>query len=381
MARVSKEVLNELQKQYNTKKIYSWSKLELFNTDRWIYYLRYIKRVKPDNRTGAYAEIGTVVHDQLQRFYEDNITNQDMVNTLLEQYDECSLKGFKFDKSDEKRNKQIAEKYISCCKHFLERHQKANGSTKCEAFIPLILRDKDGENKIIQCYIDFLNIDNGVLKVIDYKTSTIYSKKNQEELAGQLKIYALAINKTMKVPLEKIKLAWNFVKYISVEYIQQNGKTKVRHIERNCIGEDLKAPIKTWAKKLGYNEGEINSMINECVLLNSIDNLPENIREKFKISDCLVYVEFKEEDTIEIANKILDTIDTIERLEVKYQLTEDSDLFWQDVNSRDEYRLSNLCDYSIEYHLPYKKYLEDKKNTFTLDKETLSDRELMELLG
>ena len=381
MARVSKEVLNDLQKQYNTKKVYSWSKLDLFNTDRWVYFLRYVKRVVPDNKTGAYAEIGTVVHDQLQKFYEENVTNQQMVDTLLEKYDECSLKGFKFDKSDDKRNEKIAEKYIYCCKHFLENHKKANGSTKCEVFIPLVLQDRDEENKIIQCYIDFLNIDNGILKVIDYKTSTIYSKKDQEELAGQLKIYALAINKTMGVPLNKISIAWNFLKYISVEYLQQNGKTKSRNIERNSIGEDLKAPIKTWAKKLGYSEEETNKIIDECILLNSIDGLPDNIREKFKISDCLVYVEFKEEDTIELANKMLNVIETIENLEMKYQLTKDEMLFWQDVNSRDEYRLSNLCDYSVEYHLPYKQYLENKINTFTLDKETLSDRELLDLLG
>lgn len=379
MARITKEVLNELKKQYNTNKVYSWSKLDCFLTDKWIYYLRYIKREKPDNRNGAYAEIGTVVHNQLESFYEDNLTNEQMVNNLLDGYDECMLKGFKFDKFDDKMNKKIADKYIFCCKHFLESHKRAMGSTKCEAFVPLVLQDKDGENKIIQCYIDFLNIDEGILKIIDYKTSTLYSKKKQKELSGQLKIYALAINKTLKVPLEKIKIAWNFLKYVNVEYLQQNGKWKVRHVERNEIGDGLKVPIRSWAKKLKYSEDEIAGIINDCVLSNSINSLPENIKEKFNISDCEVYVDFNEEDTLALANKILETITNIEKLELKYQLSRDEMLYWQDVEKGDEYRLANLCDYSPSLHLPYGVYLESKKNNFTLDKKTLSDKELDDL--
>lgn len=355
------EKINALKEQFNVENIYSWSKLDTFNTDKWLYYLKYVAKVPADNKTGAYAIMGSLIHSQLQKFYEENITNQEMIDNFNNGYDEFILKGYRFDKTDDKRNDKIAEKYIYCCNHFLKNHQKIKGKVICEPFVPLIIQNNKGENKIIQGYIDMLNYDGEYINIIDYKTSTIYTKQAQEELSGQLIIYGLAVHKALDIPIDKIRLYWNFVKYVSVDYLQMNGTWKTRNIERNVIGESLSTTIRSWAKKIGYSEEEIGQMIFNCVNENSIDSLPDNIKDKFVIRDCLVEIKFNQEKADELIQKILATIEEIEKLEFEYAITQNEMLFWQEVTKADEYRLANLCDYSSKYHLPYKKYLEEKE--------------------
>ena len=76
------ERLNALKEQFETSSVFSWSKIDTFKTDKWLYYLKYVSKVPADNKTGAYAVMGSIAHDQLQKFYEEDITNQEMVDNF-----------------------------------------------------------------------------------------------------------------------------------------------------------------------------------------------------------------------------------------------------------------------------------------------------------
>ena len=128
--------------------------------------------------------------------------------------------------------------------------------------------------------------DEGNYIILDWKTSSKYSSKTADEKAGQLVIYALGLHKA-GIPIEKIKICWNFQKYVDVEYTQKNGKTKTRTVERYKIGDALQSNAKMWLSHYGYEPDEY---LKELLDSNSIDNLPEPIKEKYKIADCLVYV-------------------------------------------------------------------------------------------
>lgn len=84
---------------------------------------------------------------------------------------------------------------------------------------------------------------------MDWKTSSIYKGKKAENECGQLVVYAIGLNQ-QGVPMDKIRICWNFLKYVSIQYEQANGAVKTREVERCKIGESLQTNAKMWLKKL-----------------------------------------------------------------------------------------------------------------------------------
>ena len=66
-------------------------------------------------------------------------------------------------------------------------------------------------------------------------------------------MYSIALHQ-MGIPFEKIKIAWNFLKYQCVTVQSKKGVKKVREIERFELGEKLQANAKMWLKEFGYEE-------------------------------------------------------------------------------------------------------------------------------
>ena len=93
---------------------------------------------------------------------------------------------------------------------------------------------------------------------------------------------------------------------------------------------------------------------------NSIECLPEEVKEKYEITDCYVYIDL----TDDLINKWIDTITTtikdIELRETDYKETKSDKCFWDNEDSikAQSYYYSNLCSYSINKLLPYKEYLD-----------------------
>ena len=98
----------------------------------------------------------------------------------------------------------------------------------------------------------------------------------------------------MGVPMDKIRIAWNFLKYWTVQYTQANLEVKTREIERFELGEKLQANLKVWLKKLGYKD-KMDEYLKMVIDTNSIECLPEDVQAKYNISDCYVYVDLTDE--------------------------------------------------------------------------------------
>ena len=86
-----------------------------------------------------------------------------------------------------------------------------------------------------------------------------------ENESGQLVLYAIGLNQ-QGIPMDKIKIRWNFLKYVTIQYEQKNGTVKTREVERCKIGESLQSNAKTWLKAFGY-EGKINWLSKTISLL------------------------------------------------------------------------------------------------------------------
>ena len=356
MARLSWEELDRVKKKYNVSMLWSWSRVHCFQTSPWEYMLKYIQHIKEDRRDCIYAPMGGLAHDIIEKFYSGKIKYEDMVNEFEDGWVvNYEVSNLKFDRNDEEHDKKIATKYYFDLKQFFKTHSVLTHKPALEQFVTA----KIGNN-VLQGYIDCcFKDDDGCFNIIDWKTSTIYKGKKAEEECGQLVVYAIALHQ-MGVSFDKIKIAWNFLKFCNVEYVQKNGNIKVREIERYKLGESLQTNTRIWLKDAGYSNDEIESYLSDLMYFNDLSVLPEEISSRYKVSDCYVYVPITKELIDRWYNEIDSTITEILTREAQYAKTHDEAIFWDDDDSikQESYYFSTLCGYSTNLHKPYKKYLD-----------------------
>lgn len=363
--RKTREELNEICKNLNVKVLDSWSKYHCYKQDKWEAFLKYVLHEKEDRTNGIYAVSGGYCHDIIEKLYSGEIEYKDMINLYEDSLLTMNIAELKYDRNDAEKNERIANKYENCVRHFFQNHNVIEQPHRIEHFITIRICD----DIVLQGYIDFLFTekyfdDNGNektrVRIVDWKTSTRYSGKKIDQESGQLLIYAEGIRQALGVPLEDIVCEWNFLKYVTVTYEQKNGKKKDRYIERNVIGESLVNTAKMWLKEFGY-EDDIDFFVDKMVLENTLDYLPEEVRNKFEIKDCYVQVPLSEEKIDELKSDIADTIHEFREKEKEYKETEDEMLFWQDVTDADAFRLATLSGYSRKLHKPYDVYLKEQE--------------------
>lgn len=349
------EELNEIKVKLGTDTLWSWSRYNTYKNDPYSYYLRYIKRVQPDNLGGRYGTSGNVCHEILEKLYQNEIKYEDMINEWEAQVMLLDMSDLKYNRADEEMNKRIADKYEACISHFFKHHNMVKGKVVVEEFALIKVHDY-----YFHGYIDFMHEANGKLYITDFKTSTIYTGKKIEAESGQLVLYAEAIHQRLGIPYEDIVIRWNFLKYVTVGEPTVKGTIKYRNIERNQIGKKLSSKAKLHLKRAGYSEEEINNFILQMIADNSIDCLPNEVKSMYTFDDCYVEIPLSQERVETLKAEIVNTLDEIVALTEEYKRTEDDMLFYKKVSKEDEYYYYNLCDYSKFLHKPWNDYLEEQ---------------------
>lgn len=353
MARLTDEELKKIKDKYKVSRLWSWSKLNTFMTSKYEYLLKYILHEKEDRCDSCYTTLGTVCHDTLEAFYEGKIQYDDMIDNYSDGFmTAITIADLKFNRSDEEKNKSIGEKYNENLIHFFKNHTVYKNKLLIEK--PIVANIN---GNVFVGYIDALyKDDNDNYHIIDFKSSSIYTGKTLEEHSGQLTVYAIGLSQ-MGIPLNKIKINFNFLKYCTIKYEQKNGAVKYRNVERCKIGESLQSNAKTWLKSFGYEPDEYLKLLLDT---NSIEFLPDEVKEKYEITDCYVYIDLTDELINSWTNTIVTTIQDIELREADYSETKSDKCFWDDDQSvqTQSYYFSNLCSYSANKHLPYKAYLD-----------------------
>ena len=356
MSRKTHKELERLMKQEDVSRLWSWSKWDTFFNSPYEYYLKYIKKIPEDRTDCIYVVTGSIAHDILEKLYCGKLKYEDMISNFedgwLSAYEISSMK---FDRNDEEKDRKIANKYYLDLRHFFQNHQVLPYKPMIEEFAKV----KVGNN-LFQGYIDVcFKDDEGNYHIVDWKTSSQYKGKTITEKCGQLVIYAMALMQ-QGIPMDKIKICWNFLKYVNVTTELKNGTVKERTIERFEIGDKLKSNAKTWLKSFGYSNEEIEDYLEKLVFTNDIEVLPEEVQNKYKFSDCYSYIPLTQELIDTWSDLIIKTIDQIEYCEKEYADSQ-SDKVWWDTDENVEkqsYYFATLCGYSANLHLPYKQYLE-----------------------
>lgn len=327
--------------------------MNTYMTSKFEYLLKYILKSKEDRCDSCYVVLGTICHDTLDKFYEGKIKYKDMIDDYNDGFTTAiTIADLKFNRSDEEKNKSIGEKYNENLIHFFKNHVPYKHKVLVEK--PIIVNIN---GNVFVGYIDALyKDDDDNYYVLDFKSSSIYTGKTLEENSGQLTIYAIGLNQ-LGIPLEKIKPCFNFLKYCTIKYEQKNGVVKYRNVERCKIGESLQSNAKTWLKHFGY---DADDYLKELLETNSIDCLPDEVKDKYEIADCHVYIDLNENLVQKWSNFITTTLKDIELREADYEATKSLECFWdaeEDVQAQ-SYYFANLCSYSATKHLPYKAYIE-----------------------
>lgn len=381
--RVSYEYLKKLCEALKTDRLNSWSRVNCVHNSLYEYYLKYILHEKEDRDDSIYKVTGGISHDIMERFY----THELDYDKMAEEFDDGWMTAFdiaelKFVRGDGKRNQSIADKYYYDLKNFFETHEVITEPIDIEQFVTVKVGDE-----YYQGYIDALiNHEDGSYTILDWKTSSIYKGDKAKNECGQLVMYSLALHQK-GIPFDKIKIAWNFLKYQCVTVQSKKGVKKVREIERCTLGEKLQANAKMWLKEFGYTEDQVFEYLDSLAQTNDIKVLPEEVQAKYEFHDCYVYVELTQELIDYWTNFIIDTMKEILNKEAQYEelkaagkYDEADKLWWEDEESvkKQSYYLSNLCGYSPNLHKPYKAYLEAldaKKNGDILGTKKKSDEE------
>lgn len=341
----------------------SWSRVNCIRNSLYEYYLKYILHKEEDRDDSIYKVTGGISHDIIERFYTDEIIYKDM----LEEFEDGWVTAFdiaelKFVRGDGERNKSIAAKYYYDLKNFFSTHEVITDKIDIEKFVTIKVGDE-----YYQGYIDAQVIDkDGNITILDWKTSSIYKGEKAKNECGQLVMYAMGLHQ-QGIPYEKIKIAWNFLKYQCVTVQSKKGVKKVREIERCELGDKLYANAKMWLKDFGYTEDQTFEYLDKLSQSNDISCLPKEIQEKYELHDCYVYVDLTDELINHWETFIIDTMNMIRKKEKEYYELKESGqyeaadkLWWEDEKSlkKQSYYLNNLCGYSPNLHKPLKSYLE-----------------------
>lgn len=400
--RLSREELQKKIQENNCKYSLSWSKLHCFIDDPFSFMLRYLEHI-PEERNNSYAFLGDVVHNGLEAFYKGEKTKEQIIKDFEDKLIEQSYSDINFVK-DEEKNKQIEQNYFSNIKHFLTNYEKVSPYSKLETFVGWKFGDYFMQGYIdhMYPYIETIDIEqDGVvinqlnkqyMVIEDFKTSTIYQGAKIEENSGQLKLYAYMIHKMYNIPLESIKIGWNFLKYAMVDIEQKNKKVKTSKMLRAEIPEGIYSKLKTWGKHFKYTPEEIEDFYKiiqknsaEYKDINIFEGIPDEIAKKFNVRDCFVEIPFD----VDIMNNFINYVQSqIEEMTNKIDLYKMSDdrniknkLFWKDVTKENSFFFMNLCSYTSKNHLPLREYLNTLYSFENTSKDkTKLDDEILNIL-
>ena len=354
--RLTSEELQKVKDKYGVDELFSWSKVNTFMTSPYEFYLQYVLRKKPDVDNCAYAPMGGCAHQIIEDYYSGKIKYEEMIECFEDSWmTAIEIADLRFDRNDSEKNESIKNKYKEGLECFFRNHKPLENKVELERFLSAKIGDY-----VLQGYADAITKDeDDNFVIIDWKTSTKYSKKALEEHSGQLTVYAISLMQ-LGVPLERIRCAFNFLKYCNVEVTMKNGNKKVRTIERYKLGESLVSNCRMWLKDYGCNEEETDEYLKRLIDSNSIECLPTEIQQKFTLNDTYVYIDLNEKLVEKWTKEIIANIKDIELRRADWEETKNDKIWWDDENSvkAQSYYFSTLSGYSPNLHKPYKEYLE-----------------------
>ena len=291
-----------LQKLFDEKKnVYSISKLNCIDQCLYQAYCTYI--LKDRGLNNCYGIMGSKIHDVLEAIINGDATEKELTPALQAELNDLNMLDIEFP------NENIKTSWISDMTHLCNNFVKPKGEFTTEELVIY----KINEDRYVQGYLDLIqhNKDN-TISIWDWKTSSQFSKEDLLHHGRQLVFYALAKEQEG----ETVKsVGWIMLKYCQIDFMgkaRSNSKNETlitKICNRSKIIKELQSYIESDLAKLGYDEVDIEILINEALENNSFDKFPVEIRNKYIVKPYVRKYEITEElkkETLDYINNIAD---------------------------------------------------------------------------
>lgn len=349
--------LKELFKQ--GKEVYSISKCNTIDQCLYQAYQSYV--LKNKGLSGIYGILGSKIHDCLEAIMNQQASPDCLEPALNEELEEMEMFGLEFPK-DFSGGNSIRDNWVADMTHFCRNFVPPKGKFKTEEFVLYKLSD----DRYVQGYIDLIREnEDGSLSIYDWKTSANFKAADLTHHGRQLVLYAMA----KEVEGYTVRnTAWVMLKYCVAEFYGKrriNSKTKElikKVINRSKIVKELAPYILDDLLEAGYSKDYIDLMWQE----NSLDVLPQEIKENYSIKPYVRQYAITEENKAEAINYINEQADKFESLNKKNSLEWKPRHFIRlDKNGKealDTFFCHNLCNFrqSCVHYLNFQKEWEDK---------------------
>lgn len=300
-----------LQALYDAgKKVYSFSKLSTIQNCKYEAYLSYILHSE-NRRQGVWAVLGGKLHDKLEAITNGIADKEELIPLVDQELEYLDMIGLEFPK-DFKGEDTIRTNWATNLQHFCDTFTPLKGTYTTEELLLL----KVDEEHYIQGYADLVkHNDDGTISILDWKTSSMYSKEDFKHAARQLVIYGLA-KEAEGYQIDS--LAWVFMKYVDVALIgkkRANSKKDSiikKTIERRKLASELRKYVEQDLRRFGYEELESELFLQEMVKKNSLDDLPAEIKQRYKIRQCVKATPFDDDAKADAWDFIHETIEDFE---------------------------------------------------------------------
>ena len=332
------------------KKVYSISKLNTIDQCEYQAYLSYVKHAKQSS--SCYSILGTRIHDCLEAIINGDSTEEDLLPALDKELEDMEMLGIDFP-NDRNGGTTIRDNWLADMKDFCTSFVKPKGKFETEQ---LFIYQLDPDH-YLQGYIDLIRYNSDdTISIFDWKTSSQFATKDLIHHGRQLVLYAMGKEQEGY----KVKnVAWIMLKYAEVSWVGKARKTAKTEttikkvFNRGKVLKELKPYLETDLEKLGYNEIDIEILLEDAVKRNSWDKLPEEVRNKYTIKPYVRYYELTDELRQETLNYINTRI-------AQFESKSDSEIDWEpmDITPKRDYFCRNLCG-----HRNHCRFLIDYLNT------------------
>ncbi len=195
---------------------YSHSKLETFENCPMRYKLQYIDKVEVEEFVSIEAFMGSLVHETLEKLYQDvRMTRVPTLDELLQYYDgrwdDEWREGIKVVKKAYTADhyRQVGRRCIG--DYYAEYHpfdQARTVALEHLVFFPL----DDDEHYWIRGIIDRISMNGGVYEIHDYKTSSRLMTQRAADRDRQLALYQIGLER-MWNDAKDVQLVWHFLAF------------------------------------------------------------------------------------------------------------------------------------------------------------------------
>lgn len=277
---------------------YSISKLNAIDGClREAFYSYKCKDERRNREQSIYGIMGSEIHDVLERIYNNEAKKEDLLSAMQKELADADLCGIDFPR-DFKGGTAIRDSWIADMTHFCNSFEiLPGGNFTTEEFVLLKISD----TRYLIGYVDLIqvvDVENKVVDIYDFKTSSMFKKDDLMHHGRQLVVYGMAME---QAGYTVRNLAWIMLKYVEVTfegYARSNSKNKstiTKVIQRGKIAKELSGQVERMLDEAGYSELDTEILVANFIDKNSFDVLPMEIAKEFEIKQYIQPYDFTEE--------------------------------------------------------------------------------------